>query len=210
MALGSYNTAFFNRRSGIKTYDIGYSMFGNMAATMQTSALYTVYYQFQTPLSCEADLWWGYDETYELKAEFSADALPMIYVSSRLFYEAALGAMANPMLLEAYRLEALLAAQAKTVLMIYVRRDCGAALLASINSVQTREVVMSFPDLEIPPGGVLTIDSELFNAMLNGENIIDQYDGEWITFDRPLQGVDVESGTSGPISVSILYRERYL
>lgn len=210
MALGSYNTAFFNRRSGVKTYSAAFEMYANMTATMQTSALYTVYYQCFSPLNCDADLWWGYDEAYSLEAEVLSEAAPMLYVNPVIFCTGGLGARFNPMLLEVYRAAASMEASAKMVLMVYLDRDFAAALSAAINSVQTREVVMTFPNLEVPPGGVLTIDSELFNAMLNGENIIDQYDGEWITFDRPLQGVDVESGTSGPISVSILYRERYL
>ena len=76
-------------------------------------------------------------------------------------------------------------------------------------------VAMNRPSLDkfeehVKPGGVLVIDSNAFTAELNGENVIDQYTGDWPEITRLLTRLRVEGGTSGTLQVTVLYTERYL
>lgn len=77
----------------------------------------------------------------------------------------------------------------------------GSALMAT-----DRETVMNFMDLVIAPGSELVIDSETFTIYLDGENVIDRYEGDWLFFDRTLRELEV----SEDLTVSVLYRRRYL
>ena len=56
----------------------------------------------------------------------------------------------------------------------------------------------------------VVIDSDFFTATLDGENVLDQYEGDWMQFARELASLSAQSGGSGSLKVSVLYRERYL
>lgn len=63
----------------------------------------------------------------------------------------------------------------------------------------------------IPPGGTLIIDSENYNVLLNGENVIDTHSGEWLWLDRNVYDVVVGPMTGvGYSNKTILYTERWL
>jgi len=62
----------------------------------------------------------------------------------------------------------------------------------------------------IPPGGELRIDSDAFNVLLNGENAIHLYRGDWIHFARNLQSLNVSTGTGNALSGEVVYVERFL
>ena len=53
------------------------------------------------------------------------------------------------------------------------------AVEAAMHMEGARETAMRFAEMVLPPGGVLVIDSNAFTAELNGENVIDQYTGDW-------------------------------
>lgn len=67
-----------------------------------------------------------------------------------------------------------------------------------------------FISAEIPPGGVLDIDSDTYDVLLNGENILHLHDGGWLFLDRSLVRISIDSGTGGTIEGKVLYKERYL
>lgn len=67
-----------------------------------------------------------------------------------------------------------------------------------------------FVDVSIPPGGTLEIDSDTYDVILNGENILNLHSGEWLFFDRSIVTVSVDSGTGGVLEGKVLYKERYL
>jgi hypothetical protein len=66
-----------------------------------------------------------------------------------------------------------------------------------------------FLDLDIPPGGELRIDSDYFNAILNKENVIHKYNGDWITLDRNAKQISIDGG-GVPLYGEIIYTEKYL
>ena len=64
--------------------------------------------------------------------------------------------------------------------------------------------------IAIPPGGELRIDSDTFTVTLNGENILYAQLGDWVNVSRDLLRLDIESGSGGDLSGSLIYTERYL
>lgn len=84
------------------------------------------------------------------------------------------------------------------------------AVEAAMHMEGARETILRFPEIVLPPDGVLVIDSDAFTAELNGENVIDQYTGDWPEITRLLARLRVEGGTSGTLNVTVLYTERYL
>lgn len=65
-------------------------------------------------------------------------------------------------------------------------------------------------NVTIPPGGTLTIDSDNFEAFLNNANVLHLQSGKWITLDRSLIELVIDSGAAGTLSGTVLYNERYL
>lgn len=66
-------------------------------------------------------------------------------------------------------------------------------------------------DVTIPPCGVLIIDSDNYNVLLDNENVIDKQSGDWFDeLSRNTFDVTIESGVAGSLSGSLLYTERYL
>lgn len=73
---------------------------------------------------------------------------------------------------------------------------------------QTTEIVRV--DIRIPPGSEIRIDSETFRVLLDGENILYAQNGDWLTLNRDLLYIDIESATGGSLEGTIIYTERYL
>ena len=55
----------------------------------------------------------------------------------------------------------------------------------------------------IPPGGELRLDSDVFLAMLDGENVLYAQSGDWINVSRELLRLIVESATGGDLEGQI-------
>ncbi len=65
-------------------------------------------------------------------------------------------------------------------------------------------------DVVLRPGEELRIDSSLFNATLNGDNILHLYDGDWIQISRDTVKLTIQTATGGNVTGKLLYTERYL
>ncbi len=79
--------------------------------------------------------------------------------------------------------------------------------LSAATLEETESVSIS---VAIPPGAELRIDSDAFTVTLNGENILYAQLGDWINVSRDLLRLDIESGSGGDLSGSLIYTERYL
>ena len=77
-------------------------------------------------------------------------------------------------------------------------------------SVNVLEKEIARIDVVIPPGGELRIDSNVFNATLNGENILHLYSGDWIMISRDTTTLTVQTASGGKLIGQLLYTERYL
>lgn len=65
-------------------------------------------------------------------------------------------------------------------------------------------------NVTVPAGGLLEINSDTFEVFLNGENILQLQDGEWVFLSRDVTAIQVDSGTGGALTGQVLYQERYL
>lgn len=77
-------------------------------------------------------------------------------------------------------------------------------------SANVLEKEIAYLDVLIPPGGEIRIDSSLFNATLNGNNILHLYSGDWINVSRDTTTLAIQTATGGTLSGKLLLTERYL
>ncbi len=77
-------------------------------------------------------------------------------------------------------------------------------------SVNVLEKQIARIDVVLNPGEELRIDSSLFNATLNGTNILHLYNGDWIQISRDTVKLTIQTATGGTVTGKLLYTERYL
>lgn len=65
-------------------------------------------------------------------------------------------------------------------------------------------------NLTLPPGKTLIIDSDNFTAYLDGENVLDKYNQDWINLSRNVKSIEVFIGEGKNIESYVIYKERYL
>lgn len=213
MALGTYNRTPANRKSGAqRMYTESYALNAAMLATMGAGAAYKANFRLSGALSATVLLHYGYDATYALAGELSAGKMAVnAYVRGAYALNGNLSMRAVPALVWNGSFALLLAARMKATMHIAPAYPAlYGALESAMHMEGARESAMRFPEIVLPPGGVLVIDSDAFTAELNGENIIDQYMGDWPEITRLLTRLRVEGGTSGTLQVTVLYTERYL
>lgn len=60
------------------------------------------------------------------------------------------------------------------------------------------------------PGQSVEIDSEAYSAYIGDTNVLDLYNGDWITVDRNTIGLEIGVGSGGRLQGILVYKERYL
>lgn len=83
------------------------------------------------------------------------------------------------------------------------------ALLTQISSYFLDSKIVSI-NITIPPGKTLIIDSDKFTAYLNNENVLDKYNGDWITLSRNAKSIELFTGEGKNLESYIIYKERFL
>ena len=111
-----------------------------------------------------------------------------------------------PTILAAYEALNASGSASKNICTAFVAADIRTAIMDATS--QTAEVVLM--QVTIPPGGELRLDSDVFLAMLDGENVLYAQSGDWINVSRELLRLIVESATGGDLEGQIIYTERYL
>ena len=234
MALGNFNRAFYNRKdTGGQQYKIKYALYATMTANVKLGALYAISYRMYSELSGHASMGWGYNVRYQMQEAMQASVNADTVLAPRWSMNASMTLRALPSLdvfptydmasnLDALctiqyalfpklELSGSLQAYSNAVLLVYPNYGGLYGIMSAlVSSTPIREVIMSFDRITLQPGSVLVIDSDNFTVYLDGENAIDQYDGDWVEFTRQLRAVEVQSGISGPLNISILYRRKYL
>lgn len=113
-----------------------------------------------------------------------------------------------------YYSEALEAALGKAILAAADYYDADKAIYEIVyGSVGTSKFTYKYIaiDVTIPPGSTLIIDSENYNVLLDGENVIDKHSGDWLDeLTRNTFDITLGSGVVGDLEGSLLYTERYL
>ena len=213
MALGTYNRTPANRQSGAqRMYTESYALNAAMLATMGAGAAYKANFRLGGALSAAVLLHYGYDADYALAGELAAEGMAVTaHVRGAYALKGNLSMRAVPALVWGGSFALVLTARLEVAMHIAPAYPVlYGAVEAAVHIDGARETAMRFPEIVLPPGGVLVIDSDAFTAELNGENVIDQYTGDWPEITRLLTRLRVEGGTSGTLNVTVLYTERYL
>lgn len=213
MALGTYNRTPANRQSGAqRMYTESYALNAAMLATMGAGAAYKANFRLGGALSAAVLLHYGYDADYALAGELAAEEMAVTaHVRGAYALNGSISMRAVPALVWGGSFGLLLTARLEVAMHIAPAYPVlYGAVEAAMHMEGARETAMRFPEIVLPPGGVLVIDSDAFTAELNGENVIDQYTGDWPEITRLLTRLRVEGGTSGTLNVTVLYTERYL
>ncbi len=79
------------------------------------------------------------------------------------------------------------------------------SLLTQISSYFLDSKIVSI-NITIPPGKTLTINSDKFTAYLNNENILDKYNGDWITISRNAKSIELFTGEGKKLESYIIIR----
>lgn len=211
MSLGSFNRQLYNRNAATgPVYRITHSMFGTLTVSMAPGAQIVMHHHMNGELTANINLLYGYKQSHAMEGELTASA----NLKARIIHTAAMSgeltATFRPLLPVVGKLSGELDAQLEPYVSITLGHVMASSLNMFIDSEQEREYIMQFVDLDIPAGSTLVIDSDLFTITLDGENVIDRYSGDWIYFTRLLRSLEVYSGISGDLDVSVLYQERYL
>ncbi len=203
MALGTYNRTPANRQSGAqRMYTESYALNAAMLATMGAGAAYKANFRLGGALSAAVLLHYGYDADYALAGELAAEEMAVTaHVRGAYALNGSISMRAVPAIVWSGSFALVLTARMEAAMHI---APAYPVLYGALESA------MRFPEIVLPPGGVLVIDSNAFTAELNGENVIDQYTGDWPEITRLLTRLRVEGGTSGTLQVTVLYTERYL
>lgn len=86
----------------------------------------------------------------------------------------------------------------------------GNGVLTILSSASSQTTETARIRLTIPPGSELRLDSQLFTALLDGENVLYAQEGDWITLSDRLLRMLVESASGGKLEGQLIYTERYL
>lgn len=111
-----------------------------------------------------------------------------------------------PAILAAYEAVGAVMRASKDIYTSLVAADVLTAMMDATS--QTAEVALV--QATIPPGGELRLDSDVFLAMLDGENVLYAQSGDWINVSRELLRLIVESATGGALEGQLIYTERFL
>ena len=82
-------------------------------------------------------------------------------------------------------------------------------LISGVRTSLLNDLLFSL-NISLRPGETVEIDSDVFTAYLNDQNVIDIYSGDWITISRNSMELNVSSGSGGNLAGLLIYRERYL
>lgn len=209
--LGRYNLTPANRKGGkTEIFEYQGAFFGTMSALMGAGVNIELERFMESQLTASAGLRFGYDARMSASAAAEADVNMRFNVQKKAAYSAEMAALAQPMLAAPFAAAGEMEAHAALQGDIVPVRSLYGDLQALWNSVQIKETVMRFEKIEIPPEGTVVIDSEFFTATMDGENIVDLYEGDWLEFTHRLLALEARGVSSGELDVTVLYREMYL
>lgn len=210
MALGTYNRTRANRQAGTLKYDYKCDMLGSMTAGMGAGTSVHIRIDMAAEIEADMPMRHGYDAGYQAEGGMQAQMRTWMMLVWRQGMTGEMTVRAERLLNDPISMRQGVDATAAAYIQVRAAGELYGDLRADWNSLQVRDTVMRFENIDIPPGGILVIDSEYFTATLNGVNIIDQYAGDWIEFTRKLKSLEATGISSGALDVSVLYRERYL
>ena len=211
MPFNPFNTSPFNRiASRAEEYAESYAMTEDLLLTVVVKVKYNASYKMSSAMSGSFNLIYTYGETYDMQESLSADMTAYPEMTSSYEMQEELTGYAAMLIPAIYKMEESLTGDLYCTVLVIPTYYMYGPLTAIFSSIQTEEITMRFDGLSIPPDGIIVVDSETFTALLNNENIIDKYSGEWIFLDPKLTGLYITSDTGGDLETRIFYREEFL
>ena len=231
-----FNRTYFNRIEQVTIVDAAYDMAASMNGSFQAGVKVFVDYQLVSEMTAYANLGYCYLESYEMEAEMEGVASVVPTYSPSGVWEQDMEMTANYSLLFTPQtsFSGWITARANASAVFYpeisftqsagnamtarflVRRTYfpnglyGSSMVGDFEAVQIVEDSMIFPSLSLPRNGVLIIDGPGYNITRNGVNALAAYTGHWLDIGRNFVGMDVNSQTSGNLTVTVRYQEMFL
>lgn len=81
------------------------------------------------------------------------------------------------------------------------------SLISNLQSAILRNLVTKLQE-NCRSGDRIIIDSDVFTAYKNDENILDKYTGDWIYLSRDLESIEING--NGKFKAKLIFRERFL
>ena len=211
MSLGTYNRTPANRKQmdGEKIH-VTADLYGNITTIMGAGIAIRLTTNCESAMTAIAGMRHGFDTKSTCKQELTAQASGRISVEWKAIVGAEMSAEMRRILNDKIHLSGELRAKLPMTIWITPKKELYGEIRLSLNSLQDKEITIQFNNITSPPGGVVVIDSEYFTATLNGENIIDLYEGEWPELTSKLKAMEAQGISGGKLQVTVLYRERYL
>lgn len=211
MSLGTYNRTPANRKkTDGERIHVTADLYGTMATIMGAGIAIRLNTSYESTMTAIAGMRHGFDAKITCRQELTAQASGRISVEWKAGVGAEMSAEMRRLLNDKIHLSEELRAKMPLTIWIKPKKELYGEIRLALNSLQSKETTMQFNNITIPPGGVVVIDSEYFTATLNGENIIDLYEGEWPELTSKLKAMEAQGISGGKLQVTVLYRERYL
>lgn len=209
--LGRYNLTPANRKGGkTEEYEFSASFYGTVSALMGAGINIELERFMDGQMTAKAELRFGYDAKMNTEANLNAETVCRMMVIKKADYSAEINANVQRVIEEVFRADGSIDAKLEMIPNVNPGGELFGDVNALWNSVQIKETVMRFDNIVIPPGSTVVIDSEFFMAMLDGESIVDLYEGDWLMLTNKLMALEARGISSGDLNVSLLYREMYL
>ena len=210
--LGRYNLTAANRKSRTdgEVFEFGGEFYGTMTAMMGAGIAVEISWAIVSDLSAQAQMRFGYDARMNVQTSLDAQTAVRMDVIKKGDYTSNLEANMQRVLNEPIRMSGEMDAVLGLEPDIIPHGELFGDVTALWNSLQIKETVMRFEEITIPPNGTVVIDSEYFTAVMNSENIVDLYDGDWLMISEKLMAMEARGISSGDLNVKVLYREMYL
>lgn len=231
-----FNRTFFNRIEQVTIVDAVYDMAASMNGSFQAGPKYIIDYQLVSEMTAYANLGYCYLESYEMEAEMegSVSVLPsyspagvwgqdmemeadysLLFTpkpefSGWITATANVGAVFYPNISFTQSSGNAMTASFRARRTYFPNELYASSMVGDFEAVQIVEDSMIFPSLSLPRNGVLIIDGPGYNITRNGVNALAAYTGHWLDIGRNFVGMDVNSQTSGNLTVTVRYQEMFL
>ena len=110
---------------------------------------------------------------------------------------------------EEQNMEGVLLKNPELMLTIKVAHSFEESLMSLITSTIFKSLMFRVHET-LYKGETLVIDSNLFTAYKDDENILDNYEGDWIQLSRDLESLTITYSNQVPMEGKIIFRERFL
>lgn len=226
--MGAFNRTPYNRLAEESSYAVQYSFYtdmvgvagppirheaeGSMSSDMTAQAtlgnVFSQDWDFSQDMTGKARLDGLITPSYPMSAAMTASALAYLVTSPKYEMYAEMKGRANATI-AIYPSPEMYVEMTGEMLMyicIFPSYTEWIQFMDGIVAVEHLIPERTFIDLQLAPGEVVTINSELFTVYRDNDNALAEYEGEFVILNRDAHSIEV----SGGLDVRVLYTEAYL